>query len=208
MKNSITDIILRFQRKPSTNCMLLETETYKQSLQANELSGSGVGLVLQLFAANSKNVLEIGTLTGLGTLYIAEALPEDGIVYTIDNDFDGPKKDLALKYWGESGLTQKIKQFDANASLIQEIFDEEFFDMVFIDGQNSEYQQYIEDVLPLVRSRGVIIIDDTLDGDLINPKTIREKNTATFNRNLYKDQSFLFVQIINVGEGLTIAIKK
>ncbi len=193
---------------PSLLCQELEDETRYKNLNADELSGSEVGLFLQLFASNAKNVLEIGTLTGLSTLYIAEALPEGGAVYTIDNDFNGPKKDLALKYWNKSGLMSKIKQFDANAKLIPDMFDEEFFDMVFIDGQSVEYQDYIEIVLPLVRPNGVIIIDDTLDGDMVNPIKPKEKSVSTFNKNLANDPRFLFVQILYICEGVTIAIKK
>lgn len=195
-------------KKASLFCNELEIETHKQNVNPDEISGSEVGLVLQLFAANAKNVLEIGTLTGLGTLFIAEALPEGGTIHTLDNDFNELKKSVAFRYWTESGLTSKIKQYDASASLVQEMFDEEFFDMVFIDGQTIEYQDYIEGILPLVRSRGVIIIDDTLDGNMINPQLSKEISLAKFNVNLCYDQRFLFVQIINVGEGLTIAIKK
>ena len=162
---------------------------------------------MQLFARQSRNALEIGTLTGLGTLFIAEALPPGGKVTTIDLE-DGPAQALGRKYWDMAGVAGKIVKKTGDALVVIPEFKDGELDLVFIDGQNIQYQQYLDAVLSKVQPGGIVIVDDTLDGNLANPSTERDKRTAEFNQRLANDPRFSSVVALNVGEGITIAVKK
>mgnify|MGYP001604339686 CR=1 FL=1 len=198
----------QFSREVSPACQALYDETMKNpEFRPDEISGLQVGRILQIFARNAKNVLEIGTLTGLATLFMAEALPPGGKITTIDIE-DGPAQALGRKYWDMAGVTEKINAMTGDALTVVPQLEDGTFDLVFIDGQNIQYQGYLKAVLLKVRSGGVIIIDDTLDGNLSAPVSERDKRTREFNQRLKKDSRLTHVVALNVGEGITIAVKK
>jgi predicted O-methyltransferase YrrM len=198
----------KFSKEVSPACLALYKATMeKPEFRPDEVSGLQVGRTLQIFARNARNVLEIGTLTGLGTLFIAEALPDGGKVTTIDLE-NGPAQELGRKYWNMSGVAGKIATKTGDALVVIPEFKDGELDLVFIDGQNIQYQEYLDAVLSKMRSGSIVIIDDTLDGDLSNPSTERDRRTLEFNQKLAKDPRFISVVALNVGEGITIAIKK
>ena len=110
--------------------------------------------------ANIKNVLEIGTFTGLSTLSIALALPDDGKLIALDKNKETNK--VALNFLKKANQDHKIKTIIKPALESLEELKNNKFDMVFIDADKMNYKEYYEKSLKLINKNGLIIIDNVL----------------------------------------------
>lgn len=113
-------------------------------------------------ALGVRKALEIGTYTGYSALCIALALPDDGQI--IACDINENWVDIGRKYWKEAGMEHKIdfrfgKAIRTLDSLIKS-GESESFDFIFIDADKTNYDHYYERSLSLLRSGGIIAIDN------------------------------------------------
>lgn len=172
-------------------------------------SGHYQGRVLSMFCKmiQPKCVLEIGTFTGYSALCIAESLPEDGILHTIE--IDDELEDFILENFNSSPYVDKIKLHIGKALEIIPNVDK-MFDLVFIDADKREYWDYFEAVLPKIKQGGFIIADNTLwDGKVLENVHPNDKQTLEiirFNDSIAKDDRVERV-ILPVRDGLTIIRK-
>jgi len=106
-----------------------------------------------------KNVLELGTYTGYSALVMAEQIPADGKVITID--IDKGTTDIAREYWAKSPYGKKIQLIlKPGQEALPEIHEK--FDLVFIDADKNGYPYYLEWALGHLSERGIIVTDNTL----------------------------------------------
>lgn len=106
-----------------------------------------------------KTVLELGTYTGYSALIMAEALPEDGKVITID--LNQETTDIARQFWNKSSHGKKIHSvLKPGLTALAEITEE--FDLIFIDADKANYSNYLEWGLNHLSERGMIVVDNTL----------------------------------------------
>ena len=133
-------------------------------------------------ALGARRILELGTFTGYSALAMALALPGDGRLVTCDvND---AWASVGRPYWEEAGVAGKIDLRIAPALETLASLEHGSFDLVFVDADKPNYGNYYEAALRLVRSGGVIILDNMLylgrviDHDNHDPGTtvIRELN--------------------------------
>jgi predicted O-methyltransferase YrrM len=113
----------------------------------------------------AKNVLEIGTFRGFSTAFLARALPEDGVVFTCDED--SRYISAARRFWEALGVDEKIHfELDMASKTLSRLVEDEptrgFFDLVFIDADKENYRLYVEQSMELLRDGGLMIIDNTL----------------------------------------------
>ena len=171
--------------------------------------GQFMALLIQLI--NAKNIIEIGVFTGYSTLCMAAVLPNDGQI--IACDIDAETTAIARRYWKKAGVAQKInlKLAPAIATLDELLASgqEGHYDFVFIDAEKSEYIDYYERALKLVRPGGLITIDNVLwSGKPANPKE-QDKDTVAircFNEHIFND-SRIKISMLPLADGLTIALK-
>jgi predicted O-methyltransferase YrrM len=188
----------------------LNRDTYVKILRPRMLSGHLQGRILKMFVRMicPRRVLELGTFTGYSALCIAEGLPEDGIVYTID--INDELEEFTTSFFEQSPCASKIKYLlgDALAS-IPTI--NETFDLVFIDADKREYLEYYHAVFDKVHAGGFIIADNTLwDGKVIeniNPNDEQTIGVERFNDFVAQDERVETV-IIPLRDGMTILRKK
>ena len=154
-----------------------------------------------------RRILEIGTYTGYSALSLAEGLTEDGLIYTIDiNEELHPR---VSAYFEESGFSSKIKFLIGEAN---EILNDlhEVWDIIFIDADKISYLQYYEQLLPKLRTGGVIIADNVLwSGKISNPE-MTDKTTLSlreFNQRVQEDDRVENV-LLPVRDGLMMVMKK
>ena len=166
---------------------------------------------LHLFTKVSKikNVLEIGTFTGLSTLSIALALPNDGSLIALDKNEATNK--VAVDFFKKANQEIKINTIIKPAldSLNELKKNNKIFDMVFIDADKENYKNYYDNSLDLITKDGLIIIDNVLwHGDVVD-KTKNDKLTniiRDFNSYVKNDKKTEQI-ILPIGDGFTVCRK-
>ena len=154
-----------------------------------------------------KRVLEIGTFTGLSTLSMALALPEDGEITAVDKDKNTSKK--ANDFFKKAKQDSKINMIVKSAlEALMEIRDKKY-ELIFIDADKMNYKKYYEIALKLLDKEGLIIIDNVLwHGDVVE-SNIKDKITDSIrdlNNFISKDERVEKV-IVPFGDGMTICRK-
>lgn len=185
----------------------LTRETHLKVVQPRMITGHYQGRILALLSKiiAPKNILEIGTYTGYSALCLAEGLPADGALHTIE--INEELSDLQRKYFDQSPFGKQIMQYVGDALKIIPQMDITF-DLVFIDAEKKKYNAYLDAVLPKVRSGSIILSDNVLwSGKVVEPLQKSDKATEallTYNKRL-KDDSRLETVILPVRDGLTLS---
>ena len=164
-------------------------------------------LHLIIKVSNIKNVLEIGTFTGLSALSISIALPEDGKLITLDKNKETNK--IASNFFKKANQDHKIQTIIKPAIEGLNELKNNKFDMVFIDADKMNYKIYYEKSLNLINKTGLIIIDNVLwHGEVIDEKKDDQftKNIREFNQFVLKDKRVEQI-IIPLGDGMTVCRK-
>ncbi len=188
----------------------LNRDAHVNLLRPRMLSGHLQGRMLKMFCRmlSPKRILEIGTYTGYATLCMAEALPEDGIIDTIE--INDELEDFILKQFNQSTDKNKIRLHIGDATEIIPSLNE-IYDLVFIDADKRDYSAYFDLVFDKIRPGGLIIADNTLwDGKVVEEVVYNDKQTIgilEFNDKIKADDRVEKV-IIPVRDGLTLIYKK
>ena len=194
--------VLRRQREGS--------EDHPQaSMQTAPEQGQFLHLLARL--VNAKNTLEIGVFLGYSAAWVAMALPDDGKVIACDVSEEYTAG--ARRLWREAGVEGKIELRIAPAL---ETLDALIaggrsgaFDLAFIDADKSNYENYYERALVLLRRGGLVAIDNVLwHGAVIDPAD-QDRDTEAiraFNRKLHADAR-VSLSLVPLGDGLTLACK-
>ena len=154
-----------------------------------------------------KRVLEIGTFTGLSTLSMALALPEDGKITAVDKDKN--TSDKASEFFKKAKQDSKISIIVKSAlEALMEIRDRKY-ELIFIDADKMNYKKYYEIALNLLDKEGLIIIDNVLWHGEVVDNNIKDKITESIrnlNNFISKDKRVEKV-IVPFGDGMTICRK-
>jgi predicted O-methyltransferase YrrM len=187
----------------------LRRDAHVNLLRPRMLSGHLQGRILKMFVRmlQAKRILEIGAYTGYATLCLAEALPEDGEIYTIERDDE--LEDFIRKQFDLSDFKSKIHLYIGDAlEIIPQL--EGNFDLVFIDADKRLYSKFYDLVFDKVNPGGVILADNTLwNGKVLEESHPNDKQTAgivDFNKKIKQDTRIEKV-ILPLRDGLTIIYK-
>jgi len=166
-------------------------------------------LHLMIKTCNAKNILEIGTFTGLSTLSMSLALSDEGSIIALDKNLETNK--IALDFFNKANQGKKIKTIVKPAlDSLNDIKKENIlFDIVFIDADKTNYTNYYESVIQLIKKDGLIIIDNVLWHGEVADKNNNEKFTniiREFNTHV-KNDSRVEQIILPIGDGLTVCRK-
>ena len=191
----------------------LREETMKMEysrMQTSPEQGAFMAFLVELIGAH--RTLEIGVFTGYSTLAVALALHEDGQITACDINKEWT--DIARRYWEEAGVTHKIDlqiapAIDTLDSLIADGKGESY-DFAFIDADKVNYNGYFERALKLVRSGGIIAIDNVLWGGSVIDEQQQDADTRairSLNEKVYRDKR-VTISMVPIGDGLTLACKR
>ena len=161
-------------------------------------------LHLIIKTSNIKNVLEIGTFTGLSALSIALALPDDGKLTALDKDKETSK--IAVSFFKKANQDNKIKIIVKPALASLEELKNSKFDMVFIDADKMNYKEYYERSLELLDKGGLIIVDNVLwHGEVADENNLDKftVNIRDFNTYVANDKRVEQI-IVPIGDGMTV----
>ena len=154
--------------------------------------------------SNIKNVLEVGTFTGLSALSISLALPDDGKLVALDKNEETSR--IAIDFFKKANQDHKIKTIIKPALKSLDELKNNKFDMIFIDADKMNYKEYYERSLNLLDKGGLIIVDNVLwhgevaDEDNLDKYTI---NIRDFNSHVANDKRVEQI-IIPLGDGMTV----
>lgn len=181
----------------------------RASMQVSPEEGQFLSLLIKMTGA--RKCLEVGVFTGYSSTCIALALPPDGKL--IASDISVEWTTIARKYWEKAGVANKI---DLRIGPGIEILDALIadgqagtFDFAFIDADKSNYLNYYERAMKLVRSGGLIGIDNTLWYGKPSDPTVTDLDTETIrevNRHVHADKRVM-ISLVPIGDGLTLALK-
>jgi predicted O-methyltransferase YrrM len=188
----------------------LYRETHLKIMHPRMLSGSQQGRFLSMlsYMIKPKAVLEIGTYTGYSAICLAEGLPADGKIHTIE--LDSELEQIASKYFKKAGFEDQIEQYFGNALEIIPSLDI-LFDLVFIDADKDNYSNYYRLIFDKVRSGGYILVDNVLwSGKVLEPIKNGDKDTLgiiEFNTLVQQDRRVENV-LLPLRDGLMLIRKK
>jgi caffeoyl-CoA O-methyltransferase len=172
--------------------------------------GQFLALLAKLIQAH--RTIEVGVFTGYSALWVALALPEDGLIIACDVDKDWT--DIAQRYWQEADVAHKIDLRLAPAAKtledLLEAGEAEKFDMAFIDADKSHYNSYYEQCLRLVRPGGLILVDNVLWYGRVIDASVQDADTIAIraiNEKIAADER-VDVTMLAIGDGLTVAVKR
>ena len=161
-------------------------------------------LHLIIKTSNIRNVLEIGTFTGLSALSIALALPENGKLIALDKNEETNK--IAVSFFKKANLDNKVQTIVKPALDSLEELKNNKFDMVFIDADKMNYKEYYERSLKLVNKGGLVIVDNVLwHGEVADENNLDKftVNIRDFNDYVAKDNRVEQI-IVPLGDGMTV----
>jgi predicted O-methyltransferase YrrM len=165
----------------------LNRYTHLKIMHPRMLSGHLQGQILRMLCMMIRpdKILEIGTYTGYSAICLAKGLNEGGILHTIE--INDELSDISTRYIKSSGLENNIRLHTGDAKLIIPTIDETF-DLVFLDGEKSEYLSYYQLFFDKVRTGGFIFADNVLwSGKVLK----EEKNNDYFTKGIKEFNEFI-----------------
>ena len=186
----------------------LEKYTWENEDIPQMISGQLVGKFLQsiIIMTDAKRIIEVGTFTGYSALQMAEAIPKNGEIHTCELMKKHVK--TAQSFFNRSEIGNKITIHKGPALNSLEQLPAGDFDMAFIDADKSNYLDYYKRCLILVRSGGVIILDNMLwGGGVIDPNDDDSKALRKTGDYIQKDDR-VFNTLLSIRDGLMLCIKK
>ncbi len=206
LPEKLDDYVVAHSQKEPKLLQQLSRETWQKVLAPRMLSGHFQGRVLSMVSKliNPKNVLEIGTYTGYSALCLVEGIQPKGQLHTIDTNEE--LYDLQRKYFDKSGFGNQIIQHTGNALNIIPTIDKTF-NLVFIDADKQNYPNYLEIILPKLKSGSVILSDNVLwTGKVIEKLQKGDKDTEALLKynKMINEHSQLETVLLPIRDGLTL----
>jgi predicted O-methyltransferase YrrM len=193
---------------PQSDPLLGEMEQYAAEHRV-PIADREVALFLEITARaiKAERILEVGMAIGYSVIHLARAIPDDGLLVTID-----PSDEMIRAsegYLERAGLRHRVRIERGKAlDVIPPL--NETFDLLFIDAMKDEYIGYLELALPKLRTGGVVIVDNLLwGGRVANEPDSTDRDTAAlqeFNHRFMTHPQLRAV-ILSVGDGLGYAVK-
>jgi predicted O-methyltransferase YrrM len=154
-------------------------------------------------------ILEIGTFLGFSAAAMAEALPEDGKLLTLD--CDQRIAHLAQQNWELAGVAQKItlQLGKAIESLEQLVKQKQTFDLIFIDADKTSYKTYYEMAKKLLSPKGIIAIDNIFFHGEVCQDNRSKAADAIHEFNIWvKNDKEMEICLLPIADGLLLAKQK
>ncbi|MEP6649546.1 MAG: O-methyltransferase [Lapillicoccus sp.] len=173
--------------------------------------GPGGGAALRMIAAAmaAKAVVEVGTGAGVSGLWLLAGMPLDGILTTIDIEAENQR--AAKDAYASAGVAhQRTRVITGRAIDVLGRMTDGAYDIVLIDADKPEYPAYVHEAARLLRSGGVMVLDNMLWHDKVADPAVRDDTTRVL-RDLGKsirDDDRFFTILLPAGDGLLVAVKR
>lgn len=173
--------------------------------------GSGGGAALRFLASvlDARSVVEIGTGTGVSGLWLLAGMRNDGVLTTVDIETEHQR--LARESFKQAHIpTQRVRTIAGAGLDVLPRLTDGHYDIVFCDGDKTEYTAYLHEALRLLRPGGVVAFDNALWHDRVADPAQRDEETVAIrdlNRTVAEHET-LTALLLPVGDGLLLAKKE
>lgn len=171
------------------------------------LSGRQVGRLLKFLVqiSGAKRILEVGTFSGYSAISMAEVLPDDGTLITLEMNEKYQK--ISRPFFEREPFKKKIKQKMGNALEVIPTLSGKF-DLIFLDADKISYPTYYEMLKPRLKSGGLFVIDNVLwGGEVLRPETEKSRAIHRLNKMIRDDKEVDQV-MLPLRDGVTVVRKK
>jgi len=155
----------------------------------------------------AREVVEVGTLAGYSAIWMARALPPDGVVRTIE--ISPRHADFAERWVAQSDVAARIRIHRGSGKDILPTFPTGSADAVFLDADKSSYPQYLKESLRIVRQGGLIMADNAFAFGSLFDKEDNDKDVAAvraFNDIMAREAALQSI-IVPMGDGLWVGVR-
>ncbi len=200
--------LTRLHREPPPLLLELEQQgTYDGIPSVDRASGRFLSTLVHAMMAN--RILEIGTAYGYSTLWMALALPPAGHIWTIDPDHR--RTSVARNYFERAGVADKIDIINQPALEVLEMWSQRNLDIIFIDADKTEYGDYLDLAIPMLKRSGLVVIDNLLwsGAAAAEPDATDTDETLAireFNKRFLQHPQ-LDATIVPIGDGMGIGAR-
>ncbi len=160
-------------------------------------------------AVQARHVVEVGTGAGTSGLWLLAGMPEDGVLTTIDSSAEHQR--AAQDAYAAAGYApQRTRVITGAAADVLPRMTDGAYDLVVVDADKGGYPTYVEHAVRLLRSGGVVALDNMLWHDQVADPAARDATTSTL-RDLGKtlrDHDELVPALLPVSDGLLVAVKR
>lgn len=207
INREIAEYTESFTSEESTILKELVRASERELEYTDMLSGPQVGMLLQMLVqiSGAKRILEVGTFTGYSAIWMADALPEDGALITLE--MNERYRNISKPFFEQDEYHKKIKQKMGNAlEVIPTISG--IFNLIFLDADKISYPTYYEMLKPKLKSGGIFVIDNVLwGGGVLRPSDEKSRAIHKLNK-MIRDDTEVNQVMIPVRDGITIVRKK
>lgn len=208
--NAVADYLAGLRHDPDPVLAEMEAHGARDGIPI-VVPETGALLHVLALASGARRILEIGTAIGVSTLYLARALPPDGLIVSFEVNRE--RHDAARSYLQRAGVLERcdLRLEDARAGLA--LLDGSF-DMAFIDGVKAQYGDYLGVLMPLLDSRGVLAVDNVLmsgtvaegrsDGQWTDEQIA---GMRSFTQGVLSHEQ-LAGTLLPVGDGVLVAVRR
>ena len=183
----------------------LTQERFADQAGMNIGQDQGRFLATLVAISGARNVVEVGTFTGMSALWMARALPDGGRLTCFD--ITDRYLDTARTAWAEADVVDRIEvRIGPAADGLAALPDEPHVDLAFIDADKTGYQTYLDLLLPRLSDRGLIVVDNVLWSGAIVDERVQDANTVAlreFNDGVARRDDVQAV-MLPVGDGVTL----
>jgi predicted O-methyltransferase YrrM len=172
--------------------------------------GAGGGAVLRFLTSliGARAVVEIGTGTGVSGVWMLRGMRPDGVLTTVDTE--GEHQRLARQAFAEAGIAaQRVRLIPGAALDVLPRLTDGHYDVVFCDGDKSEYAEYLAEALRLLKPGGIVAFDNALWHDRVADPAQRDPETVSIRElgRAMREHDALLPVLLPVGDGLLVAKK-
>ena len=214
LTDALHDYLLRFGTRESATAKALRKETRAATewhpMQISPAQGAFMAFLVRLLGI--KRALEVGTFTGYSALVVAEAMPAEGRLIACDVSEEWTA--IGRPFWERAGVAEKIDLRLAPATETLDGLlaagDAGGFDFAFIDADKANYDAYYERCLKLLRTGGVIGIDNVLWGGRVANEAANDADTQAIRalNAKVRDDTRVDLAMLPIGDGLTLVVKR
>lgn len=207
--------IAQYASAHSTQTDAIQSQLQEETVKSTgDFSGMQIGTdqanLMEMIAraVGARHAIEIGTFTGFSALALARGMGPEGRLLCCDVSEEWTA--IAREHWAKAGVADRIElRIGPALDTLRSLPDTERFDLAFVDADKTGYPDYYEELLPRLRTGGLLLADNTLQSGRVIDADANDANTVairSFNDRVAGDPRVKTV-LLPIGDGVTFVQK-